>query len=95
MIGAGKGAPIVHELDTTDLDKWDEVIFDKAVKIFQNYLTGNVISLPETTSKEDSIFEYNKCETCDLIFVEKNQWECEAFLLTDSDLLRVNSNVYV
>lgn len=83
--GADKGSPVVHELDTTDLTSWEENIFGKASNVFDNYLSrfeqNPDVSLntrddtnEENTSKSDEIFEFNKCEICDRVFVNKDQW---------------------
>lgn len=81
--GADKKSPIVHELDTSDLEKWNENIFEKATNIYEDYLNrfekNNAIELNKTNnvSEECDIFEYNKCEECNLVFINKNQWNCK------------------
>ena len=78
-IGANEFAPIVHEVDTSDVAQWDEKIFEPARSTFEAYLNGT----NKPKKKEDaenfetsSKFEYNKCEYCDKIFVDKFQWNC-------------------
>lgn len=45
------------------------------VKIWENnQVELNYTEKPEENSK---IFEYNKCEICNRIFVNKFQWECK------------------
>lgn len=82
--GAERNSPLVHELDTTDLDKWKENILTKATNIFDDYLiqyeNDNHVELnrdeEETTVKPNNeIFEYNKCEICDKVFINKDQWK--------------------
>ncbi|CAF0905323.1 unnamed protein product [Brachionus calyciflorus] len=77
-----KNSPIVHELDTTDLNKWNENIFQKAVDKFTDYMTrfesDNQVELNKSDKNEsvDEVFEFNKCEICNKIFVNKFQWDC-------------------
>ena len=83
---ADQGSPIIHELDTTNLEKWTENIYDKAKNTFNDYLvrfeedqnadlnkkSDNIGSF----GKQEEIFEYNKCESCEKVFINKFQWDC-------------------
>lgn len=74
---ANEYAPIVHEVDTSDVSKWDEEIFEPARIIFENYLNGTQqAKITAGDFKKDTNFEYNKCNTCDRVFVDKFQWNC-------------------
>lgn len=83
MSGGEKNSPKVHELDTTDLENWNEKIFQNAVDVFTDYSTrydlDNNIELNKSESDEpkDDVFEFNKCEICKKTFVNKFQWECK------------------
>ena len=85
FLGTEEGSPIIHELDTTDLLKWRENIFEKATKIFnENYFLAyekdnnadlNKKSDSETSQTYKEIFEYNQCKACDKVFINKSQWD--------------------
>jgi len=77
----------IHPIDTSDLVKWDENIFGNSMKMFENYLKKfeeypdanlNQQEVDNNQSNE-SVFEYNKCEICDRVFVNKFQWQCNSF----------------
>jgi tRNA A37 N6-isopentenylltransferase MiaA len=79
----------IHSVDTSDLIRWDENILGNSIKIFENYLSKyeenidanlNVQEVDNNQSHE-SVFEYNKCEICDRVFVNKFQWQCNLFML--------------
>jgi hypothetical protein len=79
IIGANNHSPIIHKLDTVDLENWAQNIFDKAKSIFEDYLNNkmdlrNQIS-PSISTNHEVINEFNKCEICNKIFVDKSQWE--------------------
>jgi len=73
---ACENSPIVTEIDTSDISNWDEDIFEKARKEFQSYLYGTQATKDSVDVQKDSVFEYNKCESCDRVFVDKFQWNC-------------------
>ena len=85
--GAIENSPIVHELDTTDLNKWTENIFEKSSKIFKDYLERYEQNCDSNLNERKEpckfvhlgaeIHEYNKCEICDKVFVNKSQWNCK------------------
>lgn len=78
FLGANKFAPIVHEVDTSDVGKWDENIFEPARVNFEEYLNGTnrfKIVEDDTGFEKESKFEYNKCEDCEKVFVDKFQWK--------------------
>lgn len=75
--GACENSPIVTEIDTSDISNWDEDIFEKARKEFQSYLYGTQSTKDSIDVQKDSVFEYNKCESCDRVFVDKFQWNCK------------------
>lgn len=80
-------------MDTTNLDKWNENIFDKAACVFKDYLDTyendvnvdiNKIkrsseSLAPNEEKEEEIHEFNKCSICDRIFIDRSQWTSNFF----------------
>lgn len=77
----------IHSVDTTNLTDWDEKIFGNSMKIFDSYLSKfeenpdanlNQQEVDNNQSNE-SVFEYNKCEICDRVFVNKFQWQCNSF----------------
>lgn len=76
--GANKYSPSIHELDTVDLEKWSENIFNKAKEIFKLYLDDSNYNSKhiKTETELDEINEFNKCEICDKVFVDKHQWTC-------------------
>lgn len=78
FLGANEFAPIVHEVDTSDVGKWDEDIFEPARANFEEYLNGTnrfKIVGDATGFEKESKFEYNKCQDCDKVFVDKLQWK--------------------
>lgn len=78
--GANKYSPVIHELDTFDLTKWSENVFEKAKSVFENYLNEvNLIQLQDDKPEKNDVKvnEFNKCDICDKIFVDKFQWECK------------------
>lgn len=85
--GACENSPQVTEIDTSDISNWDNEIFGKAQKEFQNYLDGTQIIKSSSETQKDSVFQYNKCESCDRVFVDKFQWECKIFAVCSLKLL--------
>lgn len=84
MKGVGPGSPIVYELDTTNLEKWNENVFDKARDTFKEKYLDMFEAHPDADLNKndgefypDDVFEFNKCEICDREFKNKFQWECE------------------
>ena len=83
--GVVDNSPIVHELDTTDLTKWTENIYEKARQTFADYLdrfekdpSSNLNQRSESieyVNLNEEIHQYNKCEICDRIFINKSQWD--------------------
>ena len=70
---------MVHELDTVDLNKWSENVLEKAKIIFEEYLSqsGSIRLQQDKPEKNNTtVNEFNKCDICDKIFVDKFQWEC-------------------
>jgi hypothetical protein len=73
---------LVHELDTTDLNKWTENILEKSTAVFGDYLErfekdceANLNLKNESTKcSNEEIHVHNKCEICDRIFINKSQW---------------------
>ena len=85
FLGTCINSPIVYELDSSDLDKWNEKVLDKSKSIFKDYLDkfekNNKVALNlrrhEIKDESKEIHVFNKCEVCDRIFVNKFQWECK------------------
>ena len=76
--GANEFSPLVHELDTSDVSRWDETIFEVAKQKFETYLDGrNGLNAVTDDFKKETCFEYNKCKQCDKVFVDKFQWDCK------------------
>jgi hypothetical protein len=76
----------VHELDTSDLDKWNEDVLDKSKSIYKDYLDRfdknieidlNFKENQINNNESKEIHVYNKCEVCDRIFVNNFQWNCK------------------
>ena len=72
------------------MDKWSENIFDTAKNTFEEYLNETNVNLKQVdiVKPDTNVSEFNKCEICDKIFVDKFQWECKA--LDKFDLLKKN-----
>jgi len=60
------------------VSRWDETIFEVAKQRFETYLEGtNELKALTDDFKNETCFEYNKCEKCDKVFVDKFQWDCK------------------
>ncbi|RNA21623.1 tRNA mitochondrial [Brachionus plicatilis] len=74
--------PIIHQIDTTDLTKWDQSVFSKALSTFTDclnrYELDNQVEINkmDTAEEKGDHFQFNKCDICDRVFINKFQWEC-------------------
>ena len=86
-------------MDTVDLENWTENIFNRAKSIFEDYLNNKIDLVrkqgsPTTTAKEAVINEFNKCEICNKIFIDKSQWECKLYMYLVKKNFRILYNPF-
>lgn len=68
--------PDVYELNTNDLEKWIENVFETADEIFESFLEKRPSKHKplEKAMKDEIIFENNNCNICNRVFITKKQW---------------------
>jgi hypothetical protein len=88
ILGGNEHSPCIHELDTSDLNKWKENVFERARSIYEHYerdlekglepnkIQKALLNLNNKKDDQEAIHEYNECYICNRVFVNKFQWQC-------------------
>lgn len=72
--------PVVYGLDTTDVSRWQEVVYEPAEEIVKCYIDNQLIKqqpLPKMKRLSEGLNEEttHHCSICDRVFIGEFQWQ--------------------
>ena len=62
---------------------------------FEKDADSNLNERKDSNKSNEEIHQYNKCNICDRIFINKSQWTCNFFLnFYSSYILKINKYIF-